>query len=295
MKDYLLVILAAVLLAFGFVLQKLYQNKNNDSGSDGIDFSILSAICSVFFLLFTSGFSLSFTWYSFINALLKTSCCIAYTIIGFKILKEGKVALYTLFLMCGGMLLPAVWGWLFLNENPKFLHVIGVIVILVAVILNGLGKEKPSFKVLLMCSAVFVLNGFVSVFSKLHQTNTTFATMPTADYTLLSVLISLVSSVCLKIALQVKSKSTAKKTKFKLNFKIIPFLIVLLYSIVGTVSSVLQLEGAKNLPASMLYPMITGGSVALSGIFALIFFKEKMSIKNWISVILCILGTCLFI
>jgi drug/metabolite transporter (DMT)-like permease len=41
--------------------------------------------------------------------------------------------------------------------------------------------------------------------------------------------------------------------------------------------------------------MITGGSVVLSGVFALIFFGEKLSGREWLSIALCLAGTCMFL
>ena len=292
MKDYLMIILAVALLALGFVMQKIYQKRTDDTTEGGVDFSIISGLFSIVILILTSGFSISFTWYSMINAVLKSTCCLAYTIIGFRIMKESSVSIYMLFLMSGGMLVPSVWGWIFLNEDPKPLHILGLAVILVSIIINNIGKEKLSAKLLLMCCAVFVLNGFVSVFSKLHQVNTTYEMVSTVEYAMLSAIASLFMSLVLKVWLALKkSKADVKKLKISL----LPIIIVLAYSILGTVSSILQLEGAKNLPASMLYPMITGGSVALTGVFALIFFKEKLSARGWISVTLCCIGTCFFI
>ena len=125
MKDYLMIILAVALLALGFVMQKIYQKRTDDTTEGGVDFSIISGLFSIVILILTSGFSISFTWYSMINAVLKSTCCLAYTIIGFRIMKESSVSIYMLFLMSGGMLVPSVWGWIFLNEDPKPLHILG--------------------------------------------------------------------------------------------------------------------------------------------------------------------------
>ena len=292
MKDFLLVILAVGLLAVCFLLQKLYQKRTDGSTESSIDFSILSGISSILFLVITNGFSLSFTWFSAINGTLKSACCLAYTVIGFKIMQAGNMSLYMLFLMSGGMLVPTVWGWAFLGEAPKLLHILGLIVILVSIILNNLGSDRPSAKVLLMCSAVFVLNGFVSVFSKLHQVNVTYPMVSTVDYAVLSAIVTLVMSFGLKAFF---AGRRGKKEKRKGKAILWPLLIAIAYSGISSVSSILQLEGAKNLPASMLYPVITGGTIAFTGIFALIFFKEKLSLRGWISVALCCLGTCFFV
>ena len=116
MWDYIMVLLAVVLLAIGFIVQKIYQKGSKSSNESSIMFSIISAACSVVVLILLNGFSFDFTWYSVINAGLRALCGLLYTILGFQIMREGKVAFYMLFLMSGGMLVPAVWGWLFLDE-----------------------------------------------------------------------------------------------------------------------------------------------------------------------------------
>ena len=288
-----MVILAVVLLALSFVFQKLYQKRTEKTPEGGVNYSIISSIFAIIILIITRGFSISFTWYSIINAILKSACCLSYTIIGFRIMKKSSVAIYMLFLMSGGMLVPSVFGWIFLGEEPKLMHIIGLIVILASIIINNIGKkEKMSLSLFAMCCAVFLLNGCVSVFSKLHQITTAYEKVSTVEYAMLSSTATLVMSLALKGVFLLKNSGVVRP---KLQFKLFPIIIVFICSILGTTSSILQLEGAKNLPASMLYPMITGGSVALTGIFALIFFKEKLSVRGWISVTLCCVGTCLFI
>ncbi len=305
MIDYILVFLSVVLLSLGFILQKVYQKQLNNDGSAGAKFNLTSAIFSIILLVILNGFNIEFTWYSFINAFLKTLCGYVYVILGFFIMKRGKMVLYTLFLMSGGMLVPAVWGWIFLNETVLALRVVGVVIILVAIIIPNIGKQKLDLKTFFLCIAVFILNGFVSVFSKLHQSTVEYETVSTTSYALWSTFISLCMSfiyILFTNGLNSKKKTPSdncdnapKKNNLKTKKWIIPILIVALYSVVGNISSLLQLEGAKNLPASVLYPMITGGSVVLSGIFALIFFKEKPSKREWIGIFLCLVGTLLFL
>ena len=139
-----MIILSALLLAVSFIFQKLFQTRTADTTESGVNYSIMSAVFSVILLIVTSGFSISFTPYSVINVLLRSTFCLIHTVLGFKIMKEGSVALHMLFLMSGGMLVPAVWGWIFLNEEPKPLHIIGLIVILASIILNNLGSKRPS-------------------------------------------------------------------------------------------------------------------------------------------------------
>ena len=292
MWDYIMVLLSVVLLAIGFIVQKIYQKGSKSSNESSIMFSIISAVCSVVVLILLNGFFFDFTWYSAINAGLRALCGLLYTILGFQIMREGKVAFYMLFLMSGGMLVPAVWGWLFLDEPVKILHVLGVAVIVASIAISNSDASRPSAKTILKCCAVFVLNGFVSVFSKLHQVNTEFASVGTTEYAMLGTVLSLLMSMALLSVLVVKNKT---QSELRVHFRWRTLLLVPLYSAIGTVSSLLQLEGAKNLPASVLYPMITGGTIVLTGLFALLFFGEKLSKRGWIGIGLCLLGTCLFL
>ncbi len=297
--DYLLILLSVLLLAIGFILQKLYQKGSEQSTVGGVDFSILSACFSLILLLAMSGFSPEFSWYSAINSLLRAACGLAYTVIGFWIMKHGHVAYYMLFLMSGGMVLPTVWGWLFLHEEILPLRVLGVLLILLSIALSNKSQEKPDWKMLLACASVFILNGFVSVFSKLHQVNEVYPIVSTESYALYGTVASLLMSLILRVFLarnapkrQSNAPATTKRGKLAI---LVPILIVAAYSVLGSLSSLLQLWGAAKLPASLLYPMITGGSIVFTGLFAGIFFKEKLSRSEWVGIVLCCVGTLLFL
>ena len=290
--DYLKVLFSVVLLAVGFIVQKIYQKGSASSNESSVMFSIITACCSVVVLILLNGFSFAFTWYSAINSLIRAFCGLAYTVLGFQIMREGKVAFYMLFLMSGGMLVPAVWGWLFLNEDVTILRVLGVAVIVASIALSNSGDSRPSAGTLLKCCAVFFLNGFVSVFSKLHQVNTVYDAVGTTEYAMLGTVCSLLMSMALLAVITLKNKSYKElRTQFRLR----TLLLVPLYSAIGTVSSLFQLDGAKNLPASVLYPMITGGTIVLTGLFALLFFGEKLSRRGWVGILLCLAGTCMFL
>lgn len=60
-------------------------------------------------------------------------------------------------------------------------------------------------------------------------------------------------------------------------------------------SYMLQLIGAESLPASVLYPFITGGSIILTSFAGVAVFKEKLTIRQWLAVAVCFVGTLLFL
>jgi drug/metabolite transporter (DMT)-like permease len=78
--------------------------------------------------------------------------------------------------------------------------------------------------------------------------------------------------------------------------KRLPILLLILCSaIIGGVSYLLQLVGAKNLPATVLYPFITGGSMVFSSIIGIVAFREKPSKLLLFSIGACFIGTLMFL
>ena len=296
MKDYVLLLIADALLAANFAFNKVYQRRAGTSFSAGFTFS---AICGAFTaLLFWiyNGFKFSITPFSVLIAVVRSLLCTAYLLIGFRIMKRQGVSLYTLFLMTGGMAVPYIFGILFLNEAFSVMRLIGLLVIIAGVVLSGFGKEKIDKLSMVLCVAVFFLNGGVSVASKIHSVNVVAAISP-QEFVVLSGVVSCIVNIVLRLVIK-DNDAVAHDTApviSKSNFLITFMLIPVLTAIVGGASSVLQLTGAQTIDASMLYPIITGGSIVLSTLTGWIIFREKLSRNIWIGIASAFVGTLFFI
>ena len=66
-------------------------------------------------------------------------------------------------------------------------------------------------------------------------------------------------------------------------------------AIVNGVAYMLQLIGAASLPATVLFPIVTGGTIVCTSLFDKICFKEKLSRKTKISIAICVLALILFV
>ena len=214
----------------------------------------------------------------------------SYNIIGFKLLKSGTMAMYTLFLMSGGMTVPYVFGLLFLDEPFSLLRTTALILILTSIVLSNISTAKVNSKQITMCIAVFVLNGFVSVFSKLHQIELDFDTINVIEFVLAGGIFKFAFAGILYLFTR---KHTKEKTEKKPCF--MPLLIIITSAAAGGISYLMQLLGAASLPASVLYPFVTGGSIVASSLAGVIFFKESLSRNLIVSIVLCVIGTIMFI
>lgn len=75
-------------------------------------------------------------------------------------------------------------------------------------------------------------------------------------------------------AVKIGKKDKTADERDKCGFAWGVFLIVL-STLLSGMSYILQLNGSKNLPATVLYPLITGGTLVFSTVAGIIFFKEK--------------------
>lgn len=286
--NYILIIIATILLAFDFAFQKKYQQTEGANLTSGLKFNALNGlfIAVIFFII--SGFKVEFSLFSAVLSFALAFLITAYTIIGFIVLKNGNMAIHSLFLMSGGMLLPYVFGVLFLNEHLSIFRIIGGIVILIAVIISNKSKYKFKTSLYLLCIAVFVLNGFVSIISKCHQINTTFSPVDTNSFVLYMGLSKFILGSLALIFCKRKDEKISFSSKNAL-------LIIIASALVSGISSTLQFSSAKELPATVLYPLVTGGCIVFSALSGKVFYKEKISKIQWISIVLVCIGTLMFL
>lgn len=288
---YGLIIIADILLTVVFACQRKYQKIAGVTLKSGVIYNFLVGLCSAVLFLIINRFAINITVYSVVMAALFSTVIMLYTFIGFKIMEKGNMSLYTLFLMSGGMTVPYLWGVVFLHEEPTLPKLIGLAVIIVAIVVSNSGGKKPDLKQVLLCFAVFFLNGISSVISKTHQISAASDVVSSSDFTFLAMICK--SVICLFILLVTHNKAlNYKESKIKLK-SILPIIVVA--ATCDGISFMLQLTGAAHLPATVLYPFITGATVVMTSIADVIVFKEKLSVKNVFAVVMCFIGTLMFL
>ena len=283
--SYVYVGIAVILLAFEFACSKKYQANEGTDLVAGLRFNGLTGLTTSIIMLCILGFRLEWSAYSLGLAVAQTLCCIFYSVLGFRVLRLGGMALYSTFLMSGGMLLPYLVGVIFWEEQLSILRVLGVVMILGAVILSNFSRSKTSPKLILLCCVVFLLNGMVSIISKLHQ----ISTIPTVGTTTFVMYAGLSKSlVCFAVLPFLKKPGPFMTHKPSYG-------VIVGAALIGGTSYLLQLLGAKDLPATVLYPMITGGCMIVSAIAGRVFFRETLSKRQIFCIAICFAGTLLFL
>lgn len=304
MYYYLLMLAGVMLLAVNFSFQKLYQKHVGSSVIKGLFFNALNGIVTTVAFFFAHlamfGFEgFKFSLFAIICATVMSTLCFLYIILGFKMMKKGAMTNYTLFLMSGGMVIPYIFGIAFLGEFSTLsgwqicLRIVGLLLVVSGVVVSNRTKEKSGNvkSIILLGFLIFLLNGGVSVASKVHQLPqfTDIAASTTGFVFIQGFAQALLCSIALAFV----------GPKHKEELKAIPKFKALGFSSGNAIGSgiyvMIQLVCASKLPASVLFPMITGGTIIFSALAGWLFFKEKITKNAFLGIALCLAGTCLFL
>lgn len=285
----LLMVLSAFACACNFAITKVYQLEKGNGPKAGVVFNCICGLLGAVLYFAFCGFNCEFTAYSLIMAFLLTLFSGIYTMIGFKIMSMGNMTIYTVFLMLGGMVGPYIYGLVFLNEAITLTKFIAIIVMIIAVITQSSRLSvKQSLKYYVLCVLVFLLNAGVSIVSKIHQIEQVHSIVDPESFIILKN-----ATKFLFFALLIPFFS---KENIHFKTKLPKTLIVIAGSaVISSVAYVLQLFGASTLPATIQFPIITGGTIVFSAFFDVLVYKVKLSWLQVMSVVLCVISTIIFV
>lgn len=289
MQNYLILMLAVVLMALDNAIRKRFQITSGTSLSAGLYFNVVLGGSAALLFWLVNGLHLSFTPYSLLLAFLQAALAVGYTVIGFRVMQES-VSIYALFLMTGSMIIPWLWGVFFLKEVPSVLQICGLILILAAIFVSKGGARQMKRRLLPLSLSVFFLNGLAAIITKLHQIETIHATVARMDFLVwVNIAKLVISAAALLIVPGFRSEFSLRSISFQ---KMLP--IILCTAVSGT-AYFLQLTSASKVHATIMYPMITGGGVICSMLCAWIFFRERPTGRMLTGAVLCLIGTLFYL
>ena len=296
---YFLVLLLAVLMFTAqFAFTNIYGERVRQSMNQTLVMILLTSILGAVMYWGLGGFRVALSGSLLFYATAFALVMIPYYVLGIKVLSIGSVALYSMFMMLGGMALPFAYGVIFLNEPLTVGKGIGCVALSLAILMQALteqkqegGKTEKKGLFILLCIAIFVLNGLTGVIAKAYAIS---AQSPDEmGFTVVSCLLTAVFSGGLLIGVGFKQKQ-ALKGEFKNAFQPSVIWCILAIGIFTHTGNFLHLKAAAQLPASVQFPMVSGGVMVFSTIVSAGIFKEKISKKEWISVALACFSTILF-
>lgn len=274
---YALIVFSTVLFSLGFFAQQGFQGLNGTGIGPSLKYALQTGAVSFCIMFALTGFQLQFSWFSLAMAVLNSAVCITSSYCAIVAFNTANLSVYSVFTMLGGMLLPSVYGILFLDESVTAGKLICCALIVVALLFSIEGKSgnKKAYKYYFAC---FTLNGLTAVLATIHQSGS--HSVDGQSYIAMSNLVTV--AFCAVFLL------FTSRNMLRLRMK------DLLFTAGGAVSNgggnLLLLIALKHVDASVQYPLVTGGVIIFSAVITLITAK-RLTRKNVIAVIVAFLAS----
>lgn len=288
---YILAILADVGITGTFFTGKLYRSRmpyTVQSIAGKMAFTSFLSFCLFWGL---NGFVLTLNSFTLQMAILMSAIGILSEAICFTAYGKGPISLFTVFQMQGGMLLPFLYG-VMRGECLTVPRIAGIILMTIGLTLTaapgkaGGCRRSKGFPAL--CCAIFFINGLVSIGSYIYSNSS--QTLGPDSFLISRAAILCVVSTAGWCVTKVRSRGLALRRHELLTCAG----LLLCGTVLDNGSYFLQLVIAAHLSSTVLYPVITGGTIVLTAIAGRLFFQEKQSKRTLLGTGLSFLATLLF-
>ena len=280
---YTLVIISTVLFSLQFLFNQRFQETYGTGMKATQVFSLYKSLVIILMMLLISGFRIEFTWFSLGMAAVYAVSGIAMGYYSLKAFSVANLSVYSVFSMLGGMILPFFLGVLFFDEGDNLVFKIICCALIVVAVLLNIKSGKQDKKALLYYFAVFVLNGMAGVISKIHQSSTSLSPVDSTSFMLLTAAVSVViSAAWLLIAYREIPLIKGKNILFVTGYGV--------FNGLGNLFLLIALSGENGLPASVQYPLVTGGVMVCSTVISTI-RKEKLTVREYIATAIALLAS----
>jgi len=274
-------------------IYKKYQLTAGTSLPASVLYMIINGIVSAIvpaIVIAATGAKFEFTPYSLIFAAATVICAAVSTILQFKAYEEGQIATVNIMVTIGGIVIPSLWGVLFLKEELSVQGMIGILQMLCAVVLiMGKSGEKLNKKLVWMYLTMVLCACLVTMLGKQHQVETRYATVDTLSY---SVWIGVVRTVLFAMLIPYLLKRDGKKV---LKAEKAPVVYATVSSVLSGGAYIVTLFTAAVLPVVITSPLGTGIGILMSSFLPWITYHEKLEKKQLWGVALSFVGVLVYL
>ena len=138
---------------------------------------------------------------------------------------------------------------------------------------------------------IFFINGMTGVIAKAHQISA--GAVDEVSFTVISCALTAMFSLIL-LAFEFLRNRREKSRQVMTTLKLKPMWIMVLIGATTYTGNFLHLIAASDVPASVQFPLVSGGVIVLSALVSFFIFREKLSRKEWISIAGAFVATVLF-
>lgn len=273
--NVLLLIAVMASMLFQSIAKKQYNIRTKNTGA--FIFNALTTLSAGIFFLCTdsSGFQFDFALIPYILGF-----AVSYgsaVMFSFLAIRDGAMSLTSL-ATSYSLIIPTIYGLLFLNESAGVFLFIGLILLLCSLFLvNSKKSDSPiTFKWLIYALLAFLGNGLGSTIQTAQQNR--FEGQYKSEFMILALVILSIFFFTLSL---IKEKAD-NKACLKSNF----LLMILNGAANGFTNLFVMILVSRGMPASIMFPVISGGGIIFTSLVSIFVYKEKLSAKQYIGLLL---------
>ena len=283
--NFIYILFIILLYSFQTLFCKMFSDRY--SGKKDLSspvFCIIEAIFITFATYAFHGFHFSVSPLTILFGILNGLILFGYNTSLIKAGTLGSYAFLNVSLLYGAIIVPSIYGLLFLKEGISVLKIVGILMMLVACLFMNADEiklEDSSIKYYLFCILLFLFNGSYCTIIKMQTIyhNEEKQSMIMITFALMGI-IALLDLIC-------KEKENTFQA-FKLNKKCLPSLISCLIS--ATLAINLLMYILPLIDTAILYTVQNGGVLILSALYSVFLFKEKLSTKKILGIIIAVIS-----
>lgn len=279
---YILLLLSISLETGKNVFSNNFSKTVLKSETDIYKFNFLMYIGSFFVLLFFGGWKGSL--FSVILAVVFALALWLNQYFFLKALKEGSVS-FTNFIQCSSLIIPIIFAAFFWKTKITVFQIVLVAVLILSLIPTlNIGKQKLNIKWLLYSLAAMLALGVIGIIQAVHQAS--FYSGELIFFLRHAFFFTVIINLC-------GWRICEKKEKSNFVFKSTALVQASASGVFMGFVHILNLYLAGKLPYVVLFPTLNGGLIFLTLLSDLLFFKQRLSLKQWIGIIIGTLALCI--
>lgn len=273
---YGIIMVAVLMFSMQFLFNQRFQKEYGSGLRALLTFFLGYNVAGLIVLLVINRFRVEFTLFTLLISILCALNSLVLSYCSFKAFEKVNLSVYSLFSQLGGMMLPFFAGvWLF-DESLTAGSVLCFVLVLISLLFTV--KRGSGGSYVIYYAGIFLLNGMSGVLSKWFQA-AAWEKTSSAGYSILS---AAVAAVLAAIAL-----CFVKGDRLKLSVH--GATNMLGYGVLNKIGNYLLLIALVHLPASVQYPMVTGGVMICSTVICF-FTHQKPGKREIASLTLSFLG-----
>ncbi len=274
---FFMIVIAAIMFSFQFVFNDGFRRETDSSLNSALKFTLYSSFSGLILLLIINKMHFEVSTFSVVTACVYSMVGLSLSYASIKAFEYANLSVYSVFSMIGGMILPFLYG-IVCGEEFKTIRLICCVLIALSVTMS-IKKGEHSKNARKYYVLVFVLNGLVGVISKFHQSYPNVC-VDSGSFMVLTKITAVLFSLIL-LFLQ-------KEHSFFVNRKALIYSG--LYSVLNSVGNLLLLIVLLYLPASVQYPVVTGGVIVVSTLIV-VMRKEKLTKRELFAACMAFVAT----